>query len=147
MKKSFLALIGVGFYSLAPAQINLPKVADVTKSAATASLANFIAPPAIGDIAGTSGKVVQQLTSQLGLPATQTGPLSNVVSGFLKQKQGIMGLAGGQPAAYLSKLAPMQKGLFSQMKGIMGAAAFSKFMGMKPKGSAVAGNVLSNLFF
>jgi hypothetical protein len=58
-----------------------------------------------------------------------------------------MGLAGSQPAAYLSKLAPMQKGLFSQLKGIMGAAAFSKFLGMKPKGSAVAGNVLSNLFF
>jgi hypothetical protein len=91
--------------------------------------------------------VVQQLTSQLGLPAAQAGPLNNVVSGFLKQKQGIMGLAGSQPSAYLSKLAPMQKGLFSQMKGIMGAAAFSKFLGMKPKGSAVAGNVLSNLFF
>lgn len=147
MKKCFLLALGVSICSLTQAQINLPKVAGVPLKSASSSLGNFIAPPAIGDIAGTSGKVVQQLTSQLGLPAAQAGPLNNVVSGFLKQKQGIMGLAGNQPSAYLSKLAPMQKGLFSQMKGIMGAAAFSKFLGMKPKGSAVAGNVLSNLFF
>ena len=147
MKKCFLLALGVSICSLTQAQINLPKVAGVPLKSASSSLGNFIAPPAIGDIAGTSGKVVQQLTSQLGLPAAQAGQLNNVVSGFLKQKQGIMGLAGSQPSAYLSKLAPMQKGLFSQMKGIMGAAAFSKFLGMKPKGSAVAGNVLSNLFF
>lgn len=147
MKKCFLFALGIGVCSLIQAQISLPKVENVTKAAAASALGNFIAPPAIGDIAGTSGKVVQQLTSQLRLPAAQAGPLNNVVSGFLKQKQGIMGLAGSQPSAYLSKLAPMQKGLFSQMKGIMGAAAFSKFLGMKPKGSAVAGNVLSNLFF
>jgi len=147
MKKCFLLLIGVVTFSLVQAQLNLPKVAGVPLKSASSSLANFITPPAIGDIAGTSGKVVQQLTSQLGLPATKTGPLNNVVSGFLQQKQGIMGLAGSQPAAYLSKLAPLQKGLFGQMKGIMGAAAFSKFLGMKPKGSAVAGNVLSNVFF
>jgi hypothetical protein len=147
MKKCFLLFLGLGFYYMVQAQLSLPKVAGVPLKSASSSLGNFIAPPAIGDIAGTSGKVVQQLTSQLGLPAAQAGPLNNVVSGFLKQKQGIMGLAGSQPAAYLSKLAPMQKGLFSQLKGIMGAAAFSKFLGMKPKGSAVAGNVLSNLFF
>ncbi|MFN9802380.1 MAG: hypothetical protein ACK54Y_01020 [Bacteroidota bacterium] len=146
MKKYSLVLLCLGFSALLRAQISLPKTANLTK-AATSTLGNFIAPPAIGDITGTSSKVVNQLTSQLGLPSAQTGPLNNIVSGFLKQKQGIMGLAGSQPAAYLQKLAPMQKGLFSQLKGVMGAAAFSKFLGMKPKGSAIAGNALSNLFF
>lgn len=107
MEKCFFLLIGVVTYSLVQAQLSLPKVAGVPLKSASSSLGNFIAPPALGDIAGTSGKVVNQLTSQLGLPASQAGPLNNVVSGFLKQKQGIMGLAGSQPAAYLSKLAPM----------------------------------------
>jgi len=147
MKKCFLLFLGLGFYCMVQAQLSLPKVAGVPLKSSSSSLGNFISPPAIGDITGTSSKVVNQLTSQLGLPSAQTGPLNNIVSGFLKQKQGIMGLAGSQPAAYLQKLAPMQKGLFSQLKGVMGAAAFSKFLGMKPKGSAIAGNALSNLFF
>jgi hypothetical protein len=146
IKKSFFILLIIGWSTLVHAQLNLPKSTDITK-AATSSLTNFIAPPALGDVAGTSQKVVSQLTSQLGLPAAQAGPLNTVVSGFLKQKKGIMGLAGSNPTAYLQKLAPMQKGLFSQMNGVMGAAAFSKFLGMKPKGSGAAGNVLSNLFF
>jgi hypothetical protein len=146
MKKCILLLVGITLTTFSQAQLGILKATDIKKTA-TSTLSNFITPPAIGDITGTSSKVVKQLTSQLGLPAAQAGPLNNIVSGFLKEKQGIMGLAGSQPAAYLQKLAPMQKGLFSQLKGVMGAAAFSKFLGMKPKGAGIAGNALSNLFF
>lgn len=145
MKKILLLAVTYLAVGQSNAQISLPKTSDVTK-AATAAMGNFIAPPKLGDITGTTNSVVDKLTSQLSLPSSQKGALTDAVGGFLKQKQGIMGLAGSDPTAYLSKFAPMQQGLFGKMKGIMGAAAFSKFLGMKPSGSG-AGNVLSNLFF
>jgi hypothetical protein len=145
MKKVLLLIITSLLLNQINAQISLPKTADVTK-AATSALGSFIAPPKLGDITGTTNSVVDKLTSQLGLPASQKGALTEAVGGFLKQKQGIMGLAGSDPSAYLSKFAPMQQGLFGKMKGIMGAANFSKFMNLKPGGNG-AGNVLSNLFF
>jgi hypothetical protein len=145
MKK--ILLLAVTYLAIAQtnAQISLPKTADVTK-AATSALGSFIAPPKLGDLTGTTKSVVDKLSSQLSLPAAQKGPLSDAVGGFLKQKQGIMGLAGSDPTAYLSKFAPMQQGLFGKMKGILGADTFSKFLKLKPSGSG-AGNVLSNLFF
>jgi len=145
MKKILLLAITCFVLNQTNSQISLPKTADVTK-AATSALGSFIAPPKLGDITGTTNSVVDKLSSQLSLPAAQKGPLTDAVGGFLKQKQGIMGLAGSDPTAYLSKFAPMQQGLFGKMKGIMGAGNFSKFLNMKPGGSG-AGNVLSNLFF
>jgi len=145
MKKFFLLAITCIALSNAQAQLSLPKTADVTKAASSA-LGSFIAPPKLGDITGTTNSVVDKLTSQLSLPAAQKAPLTDAIGGFLKQKQGIMSLAGSDPTAYLSKFAPLQQGLFGKMKGILGAANFSKFLNMKPSGSG-AGNVLSNLFF
>jgi len=145
MKKILLLAISCIALSNVQAQLSLPKTADVTK-AATSALGSFIAPPKLGDITGTTNSVVDKLSSQLSLPGAQKAPLTDAIGGFLKQKQGIMSLAGSDPTAYLSKLAPLQQGLFGKMKGIMGAANFGKFMNLKPSGSG-AGNVLSNLFF
>jgi hypothetical protein len=145
MKKNLLLAITSLLLQQSYAQISLPKTANATKAASTA-MGSFIAPPKLGDITGTTNSVIDKLTSQLSLPASQKGALTDAVGGFLKQKQGIMGLAGSDPSAYLSKFAPMQQGLFGKMKGIMGAGDFSKFLNLKPSGSG-AGNVLSNLFF
>lgn len=125
------------------AQINLPKTGNKGENV----VSNFIKPPAIGNVDQTTSSIVGSLMKELALPAGNKSPLTAAISGFLKQKQGIMGLASSNPAGYLGKFNPMQKGLFDKLKGIMGAAAFTKFMGLKPSGANVAGNVLSNLFF
>lgn len=140
--KKLLLLVSVSLsVSLVNAQLSVPKV---NASDAASALSGFIKPPAIGDVKGTTKSITDMLTKQLSLPAAQTPKLTDAISGFLGQKKGILGLATSNPADYLKKFNPLQQGLFGKMKGIMGAAAFSKFLGMKPSG---AGSVLSNLFF
>lgn len=143
MKKLALALIGFALVSIAQAQINLPKGGGK----GTDLLNNFIKPPAIGNVDQTTNGIVGKLIKDLALSGTKKDPLTSAIGGFLKEKQGIMELANSKPADYLAKFNPLQKGLFDKLKGIMGAAAFSKFLGMKPSGNGIAGNLLSNLFF
>lgn len=138
-----IGLLAMAFFMLSAtlsAQITLPKT-DVT-----ALSKDFVKPPAIGDISKTTGGIMGMLGG-LGLSDAQKPKLSDAISGFLGQKKGILGLADKNPADYLGKFNPMQQGLFGKMKGIMGAAAFSKFLGMKPSGKNVGTNLLSNLFF
>ena len=140
MKKTlFLALVSI-FSATAFAQITVPKVS----TPAATTVGKFIMPPAIGDITKTTGGIVEALTGQLALPATQKPALTSAISGFLGSKSGIMDLAGKNPADYLNKFNPLQSGLFSKIKTIIGAAKFASFLKLKP---ANAGNVLSNLFY
>ena len=140
MKKILVAILLFSFYSVCQSQI--PNL----KPGAVAGAKDFIRPPAIGNVGETTNSVVDDLSSKLSLPAAQKPQLTDAVSGFLTKKKDIAGLADSNPTDYLSKFNPMQKGLFGKMKGIMGASAFTKFLGMKPKGGG-AGNALSNLFF
>lgn len=123
------------------AQISLPK-AD-----ASSLVKNFVKPPAIGDIGKTTSGITDLLGSKLSLPDAKLPAITDAVSGFLKKKQGILGLADTNPTDYLSKFNPLQSDLFGKLKGIMGAAAFTNFLGLKPSGNDIAGNLLSNLFF
>lgn len=141
MKKVIAILLLFAAFNVCHAQIPIPK------TDASSLAKNFIKPPAIGDIAKTSGGIADLLGSKLSLPDTKKPSITDAVSGFLKKKQGIMGLADSNPTDYLSKFNPMQNDLFGKLKGIMGATAFTKFLGLKPSGSDVAGNLLSNLFF
>jgi hypothetical protein len=139
MKKMIFCLLALATAQLSIAQVKLP-------ASVPASASSFIKPPAIGDLGKTTTGIVSELTSQLGLGATQKPALTDAVGSFLKEKSGFMDLAGTNPTNYLSKFNPLQKGLFSKLKTIMGAAKFASFLKLKPKGSG-AGNVLSNLFF
>jgi len=139
MKKITLAFLFIASFGICNAQVTVPKTASSTK--------DFIKPPAIGDIDKTTSSVVDDLTSKLSLPAAQKPKLIDAIGGFLKQKKDIIGLADTNPTDYLSKFNPLQKGLFGKLKGIIGASTFSKFLGLKPSGSGIAGNLLSNLFF
>lgn len=143
--KKFLLLVFSCSAMMASAQISLP--GSTTKKDAGSIINQFIAPPAIGDIGKTASGISQTLLSQLNLPGAKKPELTSAVGSFLTDKKNILGLAKSNPTDYLSKFNPMQKGLFGKFKTIMGAAAFSKFMGLKPSGSNIAGNVLSNLFF
>jgi hypothetical protein len=140
MKKLAILFALVLPFTIAKAQISVPKEA-------TSVATSFVKPPAIGDIGKTTSGITDLLGSKLSLPADQTSKLSGVISSFLGEKKGIIGLADKDPTGYLAKFNPLQKGLFSKMKGIMGATAFTKFLGMKPSGKNIAGNLLSNLFF
>lgn len=140
MKRLLIAavlLLGVNLVS--QAQIKIP-------SGSSDALKNFTAPPAIGDIGKTAGGIADLLGSKLSLSGDQKKSTLDAVTGFLKDKQGIMGLAKSNPADYLKKFNPLQSGLFGKLKGIMGAAKFSNFLGMKPT-KDIGGNLLSNLFF
>jgi len=145
MKKIIAVLLLTAFYSVSLAQITVPKI---TASGSSASeLKDFVKPPAIGDIGATTSGIVDMLTSKLALPDTQKPKLMDAVGSFLTDKKKITNLADTNPTDYLAKFNPLQKGLFGRMKGIMGVAAFTKMLGLKPSGSNIAGNALSNLFF
>jgi len=145
MKKIIVALLFTVFYSIGQAQIKLPKI-DTNSGAATA-MKDFVKPPAIGDIVGTTSGIVDLLSRKLSLPAALKPKLTESVSDFLTEKKGIASLADTSPKDYLTKFNPLQKGLFEKVKGIMGTTAFTKFLGLKPSGSNISGNVLSHLFF
>jgi hypothetical protein len=143
MKKTLLLLAFITTTCAAvTAQITVPKT-----SGATGAIQNFIKPPSIGDVGGTTSGIVDMLSSKLTLPAAQKPKLTEAITGFLTNKKGILGLAESNPAGYLSKFNPLQSGLFSKLKGIMGAAKFASFLKLKPTGNNIAGNALSNLFF
>lgn len=144
MKKIFFSIIAAACISIhANAQIALPKI---DTKAATSALANFVKPPAIGDVTKTAGSIVSDLTTKLALSAVQKPALTSAISGFLQKKNSILSLANTNPAQYLSKFNPLQSDLFSKVKGIVGAAKFASLLKLKPAGTG-AGNVLSNLFF
>jgi hypothetical protein len=139
MKKIVLAFLLIASFEICNAQVTVPKTAPSTK--------DFIKPPAVGDVDKTTSSIVDDLTSKLSLPAVQKPKLIDIISGFLKQKKDITGLADSNPTSYLSKFNPLQQGLFGKLKGIIGASTFTKFLGLKPSGSGIAGNALSHLFF
>jgi hypothetical protein len=143
MKKIFTASVMVFSIYFSNAQVTVPKVDTKT----VPSVSDFIKPPDIGDIGKTTSSITDLLTSKLSLPGDQKPKLSDAIGGFLKDKKGILGLAGTNPSGYLSKFNPLQKGLFDKMKGIMGAAKFTNFLGLKPSGNNITGNLLSHLFF
>lgn len=147
MKKVIVILLFSAFYGVSQAQIKLPKIDTKSVDSATSALKDFVKPPAIVDVGGTAGSIVEMLSSKLSLPGTQTPKLVDAISGFLTSKKSINGLADSNPADYLAKFNPLQKGLFGKLKGIMGAAAFTKMLGLKPKGDNIASNALSHLFF
>lgn len=104
MKKIVLAFLLISSFRICHAQVTVPKTAPSTK--------DFIKPPAIGDIDKTTSSVVDDLTSKLSLPDAQKPKLTDIISGFLKQKKDITGLADSNPTNYLSKFNPLQQGLF-----------------------------------
>ena len=139
MKKITLVFLFIASVGICSAQVTVPNTAPSTK--------DFIKPPAVGDVDKTTSSIVDDLTSKLSLPAVQKPKLIDIISGFLKQKKDITGLADSNPTSYLSKFNPLQQGLFGKLKGIIGASTFTKFLGLKPSGSGIAGNALSHLFF
>lgn len=141
MKKIIVATVLFASYGIGQAQVTVPKTVTAP------SVKDFIKPPAIGDIAKTTSGIVGDLMSKLALPSGQKSGLTDAISGFLGKKKDIIGLADTNPTSYLSKFNPLQKGLFDKIKGIVGAAAYTKFLGLKPSGDKAAGNLLSNLFF
>lgn len=98
------------------------------------------------DVKSIATSVLGKLTPALGLSAVQKPSVLNAVTGFLKNKSGIMGLAKTDKAAYATKFAGLQGGLFGKLKNILSVAQYTKFLGLKPKTND-ATNALSQLFF
>ena len=139
MKKIALAFLLISTFGICSAQVTVPKTTPSTK--------DFIKPPVIDDVDKTTRSIVDDLSSKLSLPSAQKPKLIDAISGFLKQKKDITGLADSNPTNYLSKFNPLQQGLFGKLKGIMGSSMFTKFLGLKPSGTGIMGNALSHLFF
>lgn len=138
MKKlSALLLLMAATASISYAQNPLEKVKTAAPAAQTA--------PKL-DVGSTANSILGKLTPALGLSETQKPGVLGAVTGFLKGKSGIMGLANTDNAAYASKFAGLQGGLFGKLKGILSATQYTKFLGLKPKTND-ATNVLSQLFF
>ncbi|WP_119078552.1 hypothetical protein [Chitinophaga alhagiae] len=136
--------------SAAFAQSSLPKSAPAP---APAPRPTAVAPQAVDaakaqgfDVKSMANSILGKLTPTLGLSAVQKPSVLNAVTGFLKDKSGIMGLAQTDKAAYTTKFAGLQKGLFGKLKTVLSVAQYTKFLGLKPKTNDVT-NVLSQLFF
>ncbi|MFB6457242.1 hypothetical protein ACE38W_18360 [Chitinophaga sp. Hz27] len=100
----------------------------------------------LGNLSNLTSGIMGQLTPNLGLNNIQQPKVTDLVSGFLKQKAGIMPLQQTNPADYTSKFKGLQGGLFGKLKTVLTVAQYSKFLGLKPKTSD-ATNLLSQLFF
>ncbi|MCW3466764.1 hypothetical protein [Chitinophaga nivalis] len=136
-KKFMLLLFGVCFLSFSmQAQGILDQAKKVTGSTQNP----------LSNSGGIANAILGQLTPALGLNNTQQPKLLNLVSGFLKQKAGILPLQQTNPAGYTSKLGGLQKGLFGKIKTLLTVAQYTKFLGLKPATND-AGNVLSQLFY
>ncbi len=98
------------------------------------------------DVKGIATSIIGQLTPALGLSAVQKPNVLNAVTGFLKEKSGILSLAKTDKAAYATKFSGLQNGLFGKLKTILSVAQYAKFLGLKPKTND-ATNALSQLFF
>jgi hypothetical protein len=141
MKKITLSFLFVAAFFIVGGQV--PTNPSNTVGAAK----DFIKPPEIGDVKNTTMRIVDDLISKLSLPVGKRSSLTAAVNGFLTTKKDIAGLAETNPTDYSSKFSEMQRPLFGKLRTIMGTSAFTKFLGMKPSGGAVAGNILSHLFF
>ena len=128
-----IVLAGSAFAQSNPAAV-APKALDAAKSAQ-----GF-------DVKGIATSILGQLTPALGLSAVQKPSVLNAVTGFLKEKSGILGLAKTDKAAYATKFSGLQNGLFGKLKTILSVAQYAKFLGLKPKTND-ATNALSQLFF
>ena len=144
MKNISIVFLFITAFIIGRAQVPVLKP-DPSNAAASAK--DFIKPAEIGDIKNTTMRIVDDLIGKLSLPVGKRTSLTAAVNNFLTTKKDITPLAENTPADYTSKFTGMQKGLFGKLKTIMGTTAFTKFLGMKPTGAAVAGNPLSHLFF
>ncbi|MGN7818619.1 hypothetical protein ACTJJB_00745 [Chitinophaga sp. 22536] len=138
MKKVFLSLLCVCFFTAASVQAQ--SILDQAKKTA-GSVQNPLA-----NYSGVASSILSKLTPALGLTEVQKPKVTDLVTGFLKQKAGILPLQQSNPASYASKFAGLQGGLFSKLKLLLTAAQYTKFLGLKPKTND-ATNVLSQLFF
>ena len=97
------------YHSSLTAHINVPKINTETASGV---LKDFVKPPAIKDIAGTSTGITDLLSSNSHYRVHKKPGLTDGISGFLTSKKSITGLAGSNPSSYLAKFNPLQKVLF-----------------------------------
>jgi hypothetical protein len=82
MKKISFVFSLIISISISQAQVTIPKTIS-------SSTANFIKPPAIGDIGGTTKGIVDMLGGKLSLPDVQKPSLTDAISGFLTKKKDI----------------------------------------------------------
>jgi hypothetical protein len=137
MKKIFAALLLVSVTGSVFAQSGvLDKAKSTVKTAQAAGL----------DVNGIATSILGKLSPALSLTETQKPNVLTAVTGFLKDKSGIMGLANTDKAGYASKFAGLQGGLFKKLKTLLTVAQYTKFLGLKPKTND-ATNALSQLFF
>ncbi|MBL7875677.1 MAG: hypothetical protein JNL53_08430 [Cyclobacteriaceae bacterium] len=133
MKKILLLLIILSAASASFAQI------DLNKATAAAAPMGF-------DVNSLTKSIMGTLTGKLKLGEGQTTQVTNLLSKFLTNKSGFMGLMQSKPAEYKTKLEGEQKSLFSGLKGILKPEQFTQFMNLKPKTNDTTNN-LSQLFY
>src|SRR5687767_5006224 len=119
MKKIFAALLLLSVISsVTLAQSALDKAKNTAKAAQAAGI----------DVNGMANSILGKLAPALSLTETQKPNVLTAVTGFLKEKSGIMGLANTDKAAYASIFAGLQGGLFKKLKTILTVAQYTKFL-------------------
>lgn len=91
-------------------------------------------------------QIVSALGTKLGLSATQSPLVSNLVTQFLASKLKLGNLVKTNPAQYASQFSNIQGTLMTGLKGVLQGNQVSQLMALKPATND-AKNVLSQLFF
>ena len=91
-------------------------------------------------------QIVSTLGTKLGLSATQSPLVSNLVTQFLASKLKLGNLVKTNPAQYASQFSNIQGTLMTGLKGVLQGNQVSQLMALKPATND-AKNVLSQLFF
>ncbi len=116
------------------------------QSAASSQNVSLSSLPSLANIGSATTGIMGKLTPALSLTAAEKPKVTDIISGFLKDKASILPLANTDQAAYASKSSGLLTGLLSKLKTVLTAVQFSKLLGLKPAAPS-ATNVLSSLFF
>lgn len=98
------------------------------------------------DANSLSQSVTSQLTSKLGLSATQVPKVTSAVTTFMQAKSQILPLLKADKGQYATKQAAIFGNLKTALTATLMKNQMNKFLGLKPATNDPK-NVLSNLFY
>jgi hypothetical protein len=134
MKKIVLLFV---FTSVVASSLQAQSILNKAKTVAAAS--GF-------DANSLTQTVTSQLTSKLGLSATQVPKVTNAVTTFMQAKSAILPLLKTNKSQYQTKQSAIFGNLKTALTGVLLKNQMNKFLGLKPATNDPT-NVLSNLFY
>lgn len=98
----------------------------------------------VANIAQTAQQIANVLGGTLGLNGGQKTSVTDIVSSYIGNTNGIASLASTDKASYARQLLNFNKGTLGKLKGVLTAAQYAQMLGLGGKGSS-ASSLVSGL--